>query len=311
MAMSAGERGDGKVTELPVSTIGTSLPWFRQHLESMGLSIPRHGALDVGLEKLGVLRDMAIAGAAFTFPRASNAAFEFFSEALGIDFLTKTLHRGVEAGLAIDKARWRHLVTDEPFIASRGKRGDGRDRLWETVVACTVATFATNVRFDEPDILCEFSGALFAVAAKFIHSDRKIGRHVRKGIRQATGRSPAAIVAANVVDLLPLDELYSKSRTDQGKSAADIADGFKDWAAGWCETPVLKSLVEELRQSKPLLIGVAFFMPFLLDWRGNPTSFFYTHMPITWGGDSEVDYEFTKSFMLASQAVSGFTGAAV
>jgi hypothetical protein len=311
MTMAAGERGDGKVTELPVSTIGTSVLWFRRHLESMGLPIPRFGPLDVGLERLGVLRDMAIAGAAFTFPRASHSAFEFFSEALGIDFLTKTLHRGVEAGLQIDRARWRHLVTDEPFIASRGKRGDGRDRLWETVVACTVATFAKNVRFDEPDILCEFCGTPFAVATKFIHSDRKIGRNVRKGIDQATGRSPAAIVAANVVDLLPLDDLYSKSRVGQGKGAAEIADGFKDWAAEWCETSTLKTLVEELRQSKPLLIGVAFFMPFLVDWRGTPTPFFYTHMPITWGGDKAVDYEFTKAFMQASQAASGFAAGAV
>jgi hypothetical protein len=169
------------------------------------------------------------------------------------------------------------------------------------------ATFATNVRFDEPDILCTYGERPFAVAAKFIHSDRQIGKNIRKGRDQATGRSPAA----NVVDLLPLDELYNRTVTEPPRSPIEVVDWLKDWAAGWCETPSLKALVDHLRKSKPLVIGVAFFMPFLINWHGNPMPSFYTHMPVTWSGDEAIDFQFTKSFLRASQAATSFAANAV
>ena len=67
----------------------------------------------------------------------------------------------------------------------------------------------------------------------------------------------------------------------------------------------------QLRGSHPSIIGVAFFMPFLVDWRGNPMPFYYTHMPVTWSGEKSVDFEFTKSFLQASQAATGFRADAV
>lgn len=244
----------------PLHAIGTSAAWFRQELDANDVALHKRSALEIALQRLDVYREAALAGHLFTFG-TTEEAYAFFGEAVGADFLTKTVHRATQAGLVLDRSRWRCFVGGDPVV-TKASQDDSRQRhlTWETIIACAMATFASDVTFDEPDLVCTFQGHRFGVAAKMVHSDRRLWDNVSKGVKQALGRSKAALIFVNVVNLVPVVELMRQC--PKQRNAAEIVSWAMSWATSWCERPELHATADEIRKSVPHPIGVAFFFRF-------------------------------------------------
>lgn len=102
---------DDALTMLPLETIGTSVGWFKSQLEAQRIRLHEHASLAVALKRLDVLKEEALAGQSRKFSTADDA-YAFFAEAIGADFLTKTIHKGAEAGLVLGRDRWRHFTAE-------------------------------------------------------------------------------------------------------------------------------------------------------------------------------------------------------
>jgi len=300
---------DDALVKHPLEAIGSSVSWFVSQLTARGIRLHDHSALAIALERLGIFRDAAIADHPFKFSVVDDA-YEFFSDAMGADFLTKTVHRGVRAGLVLPDERWRHFAAGDPIITRPSKTiSRERDLTWEVVLASVIATFASNVRFAEPDVLCDFSGRAFAVAAKQVRSDRRLWTNVERGVRQSRGRATAALVFVNVVNLLPVVHLMRAARDEGFAAPTDLRDWMLRGAHRWCDRRETRNLAESLGGTETDPVGVAFFMPVMLLFGMQPLPFFYTHMPMRWQTAGGPDFEFATSFLRASNHVLGFSPA--
>jgi hypothetical protein len=229
----------------------------------------------------------------------------FNGAADGADFLSKMLHRGSLAGLTLGQRRWQDLVGGNPIPTVCGTSSRKRNTVWETVLASAMATFCKNVRFAEPDVLGEFEGQEFGVAAKVAYSAKQLWDNVGKGASQAKSRSKAAIIFVNVVNLLPLVQVFQVSRTLG--SAEEIRRWIDDWACRWYKRPDVVAMARKLQLTAGCPTGVAFFMPFIVEAEGQPIPAFYTHMPITWGEDDDSpDYRFARAFLHSCNSALGF-----
>jgi hypothetical protein len=300
------DRADGTIFKWPLESLGASVSWFRAQLASAGVNLHPRSAMRLALERLDTLRGMALANVPFR-TQEREAAYDFFSDAIGADFLTKTLHRGVSSGLQLDRDRWHHCVAGDPIVTRPGSESDDRNRLWETVMACVIATFAARVKFEEPDVVCDYEGASVGVAAKFSRSSRKLWKNVGKGASQARSRADVALIGVNVIDILPVKELFVESTYRGDNQPSTTVAKIKEWAIRWCDRPELQAMATKLRDGNQV-VGVAFFMPLLVMFESNPVPFFYTHMPLTWA-DGSADFSFARSFLQACHTVLGFGSA--
>lgn len=226
-----------------------------------------------------------------------------FVEGDGADFLSKTLHRGAMAGLALDRIRWKDLVCGNPIPTMKAAQSNERDRVWETVLAAVMATFCERVQFAEPDITGEFQGRTFGVAAKVAYSEGKLWPNVNKGAAQGDGRSSASVVFVNVVNLLPVAEVYEKTRALSTNQ--EVFDFIKRWADGWCQQPQARAFSAEWSQRAKNPVGVAFFMPLLAHAVIQPVPCYYVSMPVVWSDDPSPDYEFARAFLQSCNTVLG------
>ncbi len=90
-----------------------------------------------------------------------------------MDFLTKAIHWGHSKGLQLPAQRWKLLGKSDPLITRRTDISEkSRSETWETVIACLASTFASNVRFGEPepDVTCLYEGRRYAISAKVAYS---------------------------------------------------------------------------------------------------------------------------------------------
>jgi hypothetical protein len=234
-----------------------------------------------------------------------DAMIDFNGAADGADFLSKMVHRGCLAGLTLEQRRWQDLVGGNPIPTMWAASTRKRNTVWETVLASAMATFCKNVRFAEPDVLGEFEGQEFGVAAKVAYSAKQLWDNVDKGASQAKSRSKAAIIFVNVVNLLPLVQVFQVSRSLG--SAEEIRSWIDEWACRWYKRPEVVAMARKLQQTAGCPTGVAFFMPFIVEAEGQPIPAFYTHMPITWGEDDDSpDYRFARAFLHSCNSALGF-----
>ena len=293
-----------RLAKWPNDAVGSSIRWFRDQFQSLGIPIRADCALYAALVRLDELKGLLDMQIAKRFASLDDMV-NFNAEADGADFLSKMLHRGTLAGLALDRRRWRHLVCGNPIPTMTAPSSLERNLAWETVLACAMATFCKNVRFVEPDVMGEFEGHDFGVAAKVAYSPRNLWENVGKGATQANGRSSAALIFVNVVGLLPLAEMFQASQSLGG--AEEIREWIDDWACRWYKRPEVIAMAAELQQTVKNPIGVAFFMPFVVQAERQPVPCFYTHMPIVWGADDDSpDYRFARAFLDACNTVLGF-----
>jgi hypothetical protein len=152
-------------------------------------------------------------------------------------------------------------------------------------------------------VLCEFQDQTFGVAAKMVYSGRRLWENVDKGARQAAGRAKASLIFADVVNLMPVVDLMREPRKRGFREIGQVLDWALSWAKDWCEAPELRRMAEELGRTAPNPIGVAFFMPMMLLYDGEPKAFFYVHMPLRWVAEGGPDFEFATAFLRACNTV--------
>ena len=122
----------GSLVTRSVEHIGTSANWFRRALGEQHVQVQRSSAIEGALNRLDIFRGLGEFGVQVPWPREDR--YEFFAEAIGADFLTKTVHRGVLRGLCLPHERWRQFVGGDPIITCAGSASQERDRAWETVL---------------------------------------------------------------------------------------------------------------------------------------------------------------------------------
>jgi hypothetical protein len=288
--------------------IGTSADWFTARLDSNGIRLHPESVLQVGLSTLRDFRSKALAGTTLSFESAEQA-YEYFSVAIGADFLTKALHWGGEAGLILPIERWKFLKSGDPFLTRPAPRSHERDRTWETVLASLTATFASNVEFNEPDVTSSFKGRTFAIALKSSYSDNNVISAIEDGFKQADGKAEASLVILNVANIYPLRDEFHFSKFRKYADDSKAADVMINAIGRWCGDWNLASLARRLRTKATQPIGVAFFVPLLLQMRDHPCPLFYTHMPLRWSDADSPDYEFTTAFLHSCNDVLGFSSA--
>jgi hypothetical protein len=293
----------------PLDRIGASRAWLTARLREAGIEVHPGSELARALGNLDDLRAKALRGELFRFS-TTDAAYDFFASAVGADFLSKSLHWGFERGFRLDPRRWRDLASGDPIVTKVGVHSTQRNLTWEVIIASLASTFAKMVTLDEPDVRCSFRGKTFAIAAKVAYSERKLFDNVEDGFRQANGTADGALVFVDVVNLYPVVDTLRWSRGKRFSRNDETVVAMTDSFTRWCERFDLRSTAKKLRERARNPVGVAFFVPMFIEVGGQPVPFLYTHLPITWAGESEVDYDFAKAFLHACNVTLSFEGRA-
>jgi hypothetical protein len=288
----------------PLDHIGTSASWLRDRLAGESVRLHPDSRLALALGRLDDFRTRALREDTFKFP-STDSAYDFLADAIGADFLSKTLHAGAEAGFRLPPERWRHLASGSPVVTRPGPHSTERNLTWEVVIASLAATFAENVRFDEPDVTCTFDGASFAVAAKVAYSEKKLFENVEEGFRQANGKALATLVFVDVVELYPVVETLRWSRSKKFGHNDEAVSCMTGSFTRWCDRFALGKTVAKIKERTKHPVGVAFFVPMLIEMMGQPVPFFYTHLPITWA-ETAPDFKFATAFLQACNTILGF-----
>jgi hypothetical protein len=293
---------DGDLIERPLDVIGTSLAWLDARLQQKGIVVPAGSELAQARARTESYRQGALAGRSFKFPSPEDA-FDFVADAVGADFLSKALHLGANCGLTLTDEQWKFLVKGDPILTRAGPDSQWRNWTWELVIASLAASFATNVTFDEPDVLCDFGGKRFAIAAKMAYVEGSVAKAVRKGFKQADGKGDATLVMVNAAGIYPARSTFGVHDFPDGKAGVRL---MKPAVDRWALSFGFEGLNRSLLQKSSVPIGVAFFVPMFLKVGGVPAPFLCTQMPVCWDGDNGPDYAFATEFLHACQSVLGF-----
>jgi hypothetical protein len=284
------------------------MPWFREELRKRNIRVHASSALGRALGAIDAFHEKIRHNDRFSFP-STDAAYEFYAELKGIDFLTKALHWGHATGFDLDQDRWQMLGRGDPLVSrSTSKSTKDRNQTWESVIASLSATFATNIAFDEPDVTCVYNARRYAIAAKVAYGSKSVVERIREGFEQAQGKGDAALVFVDVAAIYPVVEGLRWSRKETFQTPLHAVESVKTMVGKWCDDEWhLPRIVESLRKASPKQpVGVAFFVPLVLHIHDQPCSFFYVHMPVSWTGNSGPDYEFAKAFLGACNDVTAF-----
>lgn len=174
-----------EVYDLPIEVLGSCVPWFESFVRQNGRNVPPSSALAVALQRLADLRVRASEPLTFS---SSVEALRYFQDAHGADFVTKLLHMGVSAGLQIPPDRLAEFLKGDPILTRPGASSTSRNRTFEVLLACATATFAQNVRFEEPDVICTFREQDFFIPIKAVYSEAKVFERIKEGVHQAAAR---------------------------------------------------------------------------------------------------------------------------
>ncbi len=129
---------------------------------------------------------------------------------------------------------------------------------------------------------------------------------IRAGAKQTVGQSLPGLVAVNIVDLLPVAEIYRQSVKQRFRDSDTAGQWARRRVGALCERLQINAMARMLKDLAPLLIGVAFFTPMLICLNDSPFPLFDTSMPVTWG-EPYADFAFARAFLDACNDVLGFT----
>jgi hypothetical protein len=240
----------------PLDSIGTSASWLRNQLAEESVRVHPSSHLADALGRLDDFRERVLRHETFNFA-TTETAYDFVADAVGADFLSKAVHAGWEAGLRLPQTRWAHLASGNPILIKPGPHSTERNLVWELVIASLTATFATDVRFDEPDIVCTFHGETFAIAAKVAYSEKKLFENVEEGFRQAKGKAAATLVFVDVVALYPVIETLRWSRSRNFAHNNEATSVMTGSFTRWCDRFALEQTAKRLRERAKHPVGVA------------------------------------------------------
>lgn len=289
----------------PFENFGTSCEWMRAQLRDRGLSIHGASRLAKGLATLEAFRKKVVVDDYYRFD-STDACYDFMAEVYGAEFLTKSIHWGATSGLELDERRWKLLGKSDPLITRTTTESDKpRNETWEIILASLAATFASDVSFDEPDVLCTYRGRKYAIAAKVAYSKENLIENIEKGFKQARSKADAVLVFVDVVSLYPQVETLRWSHSRKFTHNDEAVEAMIGSVTRWCSNWPLEGLAEKLRSEATEPVGVAFFVPMFMHMAGAPRPFLYTHMPLTWGTEGP-DYEFARAFLRRCNVVGSF-----
>lgn len=292
------------LNDYSLDAIGTSARWFQDHMLQAEVRLPPLSRLAIALADLERLRVGALARHPFQFP-TQDGLFDFAQSAIGADFLTKAIHWGYTCDLRLPKERLRWLCASDPIVTRPASSENERNKTWETVIACLSATFASGVRFEEPDVMCEFGTRTIAVAAKVIYSPKKVMKKACEGLEQSRDKAHAALAFLDLAAIYPQREMWHWSRFRAFESGEEAVRVIQDSVTRWVDSTMdFGGTVAKLR-TFPHEAGVAFFIPSFIQLFGMPVPFLYAHSPIRWSSSS-LDFEFTTAFLRACNGVLGF-----
>lgn len=148
------------------------------------------------------------------------------------------------------EADFRHQLTDlqkgDPSTLSAGERSPFRDRLFEVLCGATCAAFATNVRHEEPDLICEFESVKLFIACKCIYGNASTAAgSLRRGWRQVK-KLGRGYIMAHVTDRFPHDKLMSSIAVSDGfHSPEEFQQRARDLFVETCN-PYQRALLRNL-----------------------------------------------------------------
>ncbi len=244
---------------------------------------------------------------------SAEDAQRFAFDAIGTDFLTKALHRNrciVDA--RFDKA-WRSLRAGDPILTGptqlQGPVSRPRDFSWELLLASLVATFATNVRMAEPDVVCEFQGKRVGLAAKVFYgsNDGQLLDKIQEGARQIQNQNvDQGFVVVNMVEQFPHERLFNVIR-EAGIAEAKV---IFELVSGWVDAFLVAHPVpfwEQHLRGMSKLMSVMMFVPTILPLAGMPMPLPYYRIH-TFGliGREDEALLFEQALQLACEEVPAF-----
>jgi hypothetical protein len=203
-----------------IDSIGSSCDWLKQRLPEEGVTVHPDSGLAKGFRAVSALHRAFLAGPVLKC--SPEELYSLWTHAVGIDFLSKAVHRASEAGLRPPKHLWKALASSDPNVFHGESSTKERNQVWELLIASLCVRFCDEVAFEEPDVVCDFGGLRVHVSMKVAYKEKKLWSNALKGFKQATNQAgDLDVVVVNVVALLPVHELLRES----------IARRFNDAAA--------------------------------------------------------------------------------
>ncbi|WP_155651199.1 hypothetical protein [Burkholderia stagnalis] len=100
-----------------------------------------------------------------------------------------------------------HRMHAKPFVLGSVERSTGKDLLWELELYYRLSLQGTTVRLEEPDLIADFEPWPCSIACKKIYSEKNLDRTLAKGASQIAKSGNHGIVALNIEDLVPTEQL--------------------------------------------------------------------------------------------------------
>ncbi|MDH3726456.1 MAG: hypothetical protein OER77_02910 [Myxococcales bacterium] len=288
---------DSKILDSGIDSIGSSCDWLEQRLREEGVTVHSNSRLAEGFRAVSKLHVTFLSGPVLRC--SPKELYSLWTPAVGIDFLSKGVHRAWEGGLRPPKHLWKALASGDPNVFAGAKSKQERNQVWELLVGCLGARFCEHVAFDEPDVVCDFKGSRVNVSMKVAYSDKNLWANALKGFKQAKTQSgDFDIVVVNVLELMPVHALLKDSIEQRFTDPAALECWVKTWATKWCEGRALAKLQADIERQIERPMTVAFFMPILVTFgeKPMPVGVFYVHAPLTTQGR---DYEFVHCLLHA------------
>ncbi|HKO90005.1 MAG TPA: hypothetical protein VJU61_02570 [Polyangiaceae bacterium] len=291
-----------------VGVIGKSRPWFEAKAQSFGLCMNPGSPLGTSLQFLRELEQQAVTQGVMRFDSPEQGQ-SWCLQSVGMDYLTKTLHRGHARGLSAGQRYWQYLKAGNPLLtAPAGKRTDARDHSWELVLASVAASFASDVRLSEPDITCMFEGQRVGLAGKVLYtrSERRFLDAIQKGARQLEGsEAEVGFVVINLVEMFPHGRMFRNFRDGRVRVRAGL-EIIGAWVDAFLTPYPVPQWSAHLRGMSKLL-SVLMFVPTIahLDGMDAPVPYYRLH---SFGivGREERARPFELALQSAFESVPGF-----
>ncbi|MEM8605874.1 MAG: hypothetical protein AAGF92_02115 [Myxococcota bacterium] len=168
-----------EIVDWGVDAIGTSRTWLEGRLRDEGVAVHPESAMARGLSAVNELRESLGRGA--RLKRSPQAIYDLWSPGVGIDFLSKAIHRAFLGGLRPPRRLWKALAAGEPNVFRAAPSSTDRNLVWELLLGSLCTEFCETVEFGEPDVTCGFGGGRANVAAKVAYSPKKLWPNALKG----------------------------------------------------------------------------------------------------------------------------------
>jgi len=103
------------------------------------------------------------------------------------------------------------LTKADPLPLTSGVASIERNTFFEVIVACICSLFASNVQFDDPDVVCCYGGARWGIACKVVYgSNRETAKDVRKARKQIENSDvDFGLIAVQTTNRFPHERMYT------------------------------------------------------------------------------------------------------